>query len=171
MIWYIMGVFSMKTLKVISPQSWATFVGPPCIYILNIINCYSLSLNVPLFPALVLPECLPPSPLCTSLNVLPLPGMEEEVRRLRDIGNQRLETLRAKHADTHRAVLWLRDNQALFHRTVHEPMMLTVGIVRTVHEPMMLTVGTVRTAHEPKMLTVGIFQKFYFFSFLLTFFY
>ena len=30
MIWYIMGVFSMKTLKVISPQSWATFVGPPC---------------------------------------------------------------------------------------------------------------------------------------------
>ena len=31
MIWYIMGVFSMKTLKVISPQSWATFVGPPCI--------------------------------------------------------------------------------------------------------------------------------------------
>ena len=30
----------MKTLKVISSQSWATFVGPPCVYIYIYISVY-----------------------------------------------------------------------------------------------------------------------------------
>ncbi|XP_060572956.1 structural maintenance of chromosomes protein 5-like [Ruditapes philippinarum] len=55
-------------------------------------------------------------------------GMSKDLQALRNIENQRLQTLRAKHKDTYDAVMWLRENRDKFKGNIHEPIMLCVNM-------------------------------------------
>lgn len=53
--------------------------------------------------------------------------MQRDLQTLRNIENQRLQTLRAKHKDTYDAVMWLRENKDKFKGSIHVPIMLCVS--------------------------------------------
>ncbi|CAI9735468.1 Hypothetical predicted protein [Octopus vulgaris] len=52
----------------------------------------------------------------------------QALKRLHDIANIRLQTLREKHKNTYMAVLWLRENSNIFQGAVHEPIMLNINM-------------------------------------------
>lgn len=56
---------------------------------------------------------------------------EAQVKKIQDVSNRRLETLRSLHAHTHQAVLWLRANKAIFKHAVHEPMIISLNVTNT----------------------------------------
>ncbi|KAJ1922364.1 Structural maintenance of chromosomes protein 5 [Tieghemiomyces parasiticus] len=62
-----------------------------------------------------------------------------ELGALEDVRNQRLEQLRAFHADSYRAVLWLRENRARFTEHVFEPVCLEINLTDEMAGPMMET--------------------------------
>ncbi|ESP05608.1 hypothetical protein LOTGIDRAFT_102434, partial [Lottia gigantea] len=57
-----------------------------------------------------------------------LQEMQLSLRRLQDIGNQRLESLRRSHRDTYEAVVWLRQNRDKFRGEICEPVLLCVNV-------------------------------------------
>lgn len=59
--------------------------------------------------------------------------VQDRLNHLDDKKNQRLQFLRTKFKDTYNAVMWLRDHQDMFEKSVHEPIMLLVNTVTTVH--------------------------------------
>ncbi|XP_022837400.1 structural maintenance of chromosomes protein 5 [Spodoptera litura] len=61
-------------------------------------------------------------------NVMPQIRLyQNKIRKLEDVDNKRLEVLRSYSEDTYKAVLWLRENRAMFQQPVYEPMMLEIG--------------------------------------------
>uniref|UniRef100_A0A0L8G9B3 Structural maintenance of chromosomes protein 5 n=1 Tax=Octopus bimaculoides TaxID=37653 RepID=A0A0L8G9B3_OCTBM len=52
----------------------------------------------------------------------------QDLKRLHDIANIRLQALREKHKNTYMAVLWLRENSNIFKGAVHEPIMLNINM-------------------------------------------
>ncbi|WFD32277.1 Structural maintenance of chromosomes protein 5 [Malassezia sp. CBS 17886] len=55
---------------------------------------------------------------------------EKRLAGLDSVQQQRLEVLRTGDRDTYEAVLWLREHAAVFHRTVHEPVIVALSIER-----------------------------------------
>lgn len=55
------------------------------------------------------------------------PVAEDELRRMQDIRNQRLEMLQRRDRETYSAVMWLQDNQNLFKERIFEPVCLLVS--------------------------------------------
>lgn len=53
---------------------------------------------------------------------------ENELARLENVKQQRLENLLRLNRDAHTAVLWFRNNTHLFKSTVYEPMLLEVRL-------------------------------------------
>ncbi|XP_070206218.1 structural maintenance of chromosomes protein 5-like [Littorina saxatilis] len=70
------------------------------------------------------------SGLNTELNGLrrEIQDAQQELRRIQDMGNQRLEQLRRRHKHTYDAVMWLRQNRNKFKATIHEPMILCLQV-------------------------------------------
>ncbi|XP_041971586.1 structural maintenance of chromosomes protein 5 [Aricia agestis] len=52
---------------------------------------------------------------------------QNKIRKLEDVREKRLESLRLYSDDTYRAVTWLRENRHLFNGPVYEPMMLEIN--------------------------------------------
>lgn len=57
--------------------------------------------------------------------------LENELRKIENIKQQRLEYLRRLDNDAYRATLWLRENSGNFKGQVFEPMMLEVILLLT----------------------------------------
>lgn len=55
-------------------------------------------------------------------------AQEAELQAVKDVEKQRLMLLRQKSQDAYRGVLWLRENNAKFSKTIHEPMMLKINV-------------------------------------------
>ncbi|CAL1547679.1 unnamed protein product, partial [Lymnaea stagnalis] len=55
---------------------------------------------------------------------------DNQLCKIQDVNNRRLGTLRALHANTHEAVLWLRANKSLFKHTIHEPMIISLNVMK-----------------------------------------
>lgn len=54
--------------------------------------------------------------------------LEKRKMRFEEVGERRMEMLKRYHADTHRAVCWLRENRHLFRDEIIEPPYIQVGI-------------------------------------------
>ena len=53
---------------------------------------------------------------------------EQKLQAVQDIENKRLDSLHKLSGDAYKGVLWLRSNQHLFSRPVHEPMLLHINL-------------------------------------------
>ncbi|OWF46168.1 Structural maintenance of chromosomes protein 5 [Mizuhopecten yessoensis] len=54
-------------------------------------------------------------------------GYQQELRRIQNVENKRMEILRGKDKDTYNAVLWYKENKHQFRGNVHLPMMLSIN--------------------------------------------
>lgn len=58
-----------------------------------------------------------------------IPSAEEQsLQAVQDIENKRMELLQRLNSDAYKGVLWLRSNQHLFSRPIHEPMLLKINL-------------------------------------------
>lgn len=55
-------------------------------------------------------------------------ALEEEMRRLKDQSNQRMEMLRRRSKDAFSATQWLLKNEGLFAGKIYPPVMTQVGL-------------------------------------------
>ena len=58
----------------------------------------------------------------------PLSGIENELQKLKDVSNQRLQLLRRCSKDAFTAVQWLRNNRDQFKDTIHDPIMTVINV-------------------------------------------
>lgn len=55
-------------------------------------------------------------------------GFQGQLKKLNDLRDRRLQTLRGKSPDLVNAVMWLRSNRDKFKKTIHEPIALVLNI-------------------------------------------
>ena len=53
--------------------------------------------------------------------------LHEELRKVRDVGNRRLEALRQENKSCYDIIQWLRSHQNIFQRPIIEPLILVVN--------------------------------------------
>ena len=70
----------------------------------------------------------PSLPLSLSLCLPVTRQAEDELRRMENVRNQRLDMLQRRDKHTYDTILWLRENQHLFRQPILEPVAVTVNI-------------------------------------------
>ena len=71
--------------------------------------------------------------MCHHVRHAYVSDIDAELRRLKDVSQQRMNLLRKCSKDAYEAVQWLRDNRDKFNGKIHDPIMTVVRHVTRTH--------------------------------------